>query len=388
MSFLDKSRKGTGPMQQDSDFLAPGNKVLAVHQRLATSGARCAHVFTLKSIVYLVVPQLAEDVPGQPPNMNAGNSDVDAILYRWDEGRFVEQARLPCPGGEDALCFQNADGAYLAFANLRTGNGPYQPNTNSLIYREVDGEWRVDEMVPSFAAKQFHHFTIGEREFLALAQGLTLPHVSPKGHGRSVVLERLEGAWKEFQVLGGRWGYNWRDFEIDGELFLAYADHVSPSLIYHWDGASFVPYQTFGEKTGRSFLHFRHEGADWLAFAAIGDASTLYRWNGELFVAHQSLGGLGGREFELIESEHGLFLVRVCFIEGTPVDPKTDLASQLFKWTDGKFALIEEFPTFGATDASYFRADGKDYLAVSDSLTRDIKFRQDMVIYELSLNRT
>jgi len=373
-------------MQQDSDFLMLEAKIFAVHQRLATSGARCAHIFTLDSALYLAVPQLAEDVPGQAPNMNAGNSDVDAILYRWNDGRFVEHRRLPCPGGEDALFFRNDQGSFLAFANLRTGSGPYQPNTNSLIYRETDGEWNLSEAVPSFAAKQWHHFTIADREFLALAQGLTLPHLAPQGHGRSVIFERKGGAWQEFQVLGGRWGYNWSDFEIDGQRFLAYADHVTPSLIYRWDGQSFVPYQTFAEQTGRSFLPFRHEGADWLVFAAIGGVSTLYRWNGELFVAHQQLGGAGGREFELIESEHGLFLVRICFIEGTPAAPKTNLRSQLFKWIDGKFEPVEEFPTFGGTDASHFRTDGEDYLAVSNSLTSDVRYRQDMVIYKLSLD--
>jgi hypothetical protein len=384
---LTDTREAAAPTQQDGDFLAPGARILEVHQRLATSGARCAHLFTLDAALYLAVPQLAEDVAGQPAHMNGGTSDVDAILYRWDAGQFVEHRRLPCPGGEDALFFQNGEGSFLAFANLRTGSGPYQINTQSLIYRDVGDDWELAETMPSFAAKQWHHFTIHSREFLALAQGLTLPHAKPEGHGRSVIFERDNGAWREFQILGGRWGYNWTDFEIDGQRFLAYADHVTPSLIYRWDGEAFVPYQTFAETTGRAFRYFRHDGADWLAFAAIGGASTLYRWNGELFVAHQSLGGPGGREFELIDSEHGLFLVRICFIEGTPADPKTDLQSQLFKWVDGRFELVEEFPTFGATDARYFQDDGQDYLVVSDSLTPDIRFRQDMVVYTLSLDQ-
>lgn len=373
-------------MQQDSDFLSPQAKFLAVHQRLETSGARCAHIFKRGDVVNLVVPQLATDLMDQPPHMNGGDSDVDAILYSWAGGRFVEQERLPAPGGEDALFFENGEGRFLAFANLRTGSGPYEPNSRSLIYREQDGAWRLDESIPSFAAKQWHHFSLGDRQFLALAQGLTLPHLSPEGHGRSVIFERVEGKWTEFQILGGRWGYNWCDFTVDGHQFLAYADHVSPSLIYRWDGAQFLPYQSFAEQTGRSFLHFTHEGAHWLAFAAIGGASTLYRWNGELFVAHQSLGGAGGREFELIASDHGLFLIRICFIEGTPANPKTDLLSQLYKWIDGKFELVEEFPTFGGTDASHFQVDGQDYLAVSDSLTPEVRYRQDMVIYKLTLD--
>jgi hypothetical protein len=384
---LGDTREETGSVQLESDFLSPDARLLKVHQRLATSGARCAHLFLLDTTRYLAVAQLAEEVAGKPAHMNGGTSDVDAIIYRWEAGRFVEHRRLPCPGGEDALFFQNKEGSFLAFANLRTGSGPYETNTQSLIYRETDGDWALAETVPSFGAKQWHHFTIDGREFLALAQGLTIPHYKPVGHGRSAIFERVNRSWREFQVLRGPWGYNWADFEIDGQRFLAYADHVTPSLIYRWDGESFVPYQSFAEATGRVFRYFRHEGADWLAFAAIAGPSTLYRWNGELFVAHQSLGGPGGREFELIDSEHGLFLVRVCFIEGTPADPKTDLQSQIFKWVDGRFELVEEFPTFGATDASYFQDAGQDYLVVSDSLTPDIRFRQDMVVYALSLQQ-
>src|SRR3546814_5046564 len=63
------------------------------------------------------------------------------------------------------------------------------------------------------------------------------------------------------------------------------------------------------------------------------------------------------REFQIIEKANALFLVRVRFIEGTPASPKTDLSSQLFQWRDGQLELVEEFPTFGGTDASYFRSE-------------------------------
>src|SRR3546814_19633245 len=93
--------------------------------------------------------------------------------------------------------------------------------------------------------------------------------------------------------------------------FLGYADQASPSLIYRWDGAKFVPYQTFSETGGRAFLHFTREGEHWLAFTDIVNASTLCRWNGELFVAHQQLGAGGAREFQIIEKANALFLVKI-----------------------------------------------------------------------------
>ena len=43
--------------------------------------------------------------------------------------------------------------------------------------------------------------------------------------------------------------------------------------------------------------------------------------------------------------------------------------------------LAGQFPTFGGTDASFFTVDGQRYLAVSNSLTADVRFRQDTIIY-------
>jgi hypothetical protein len=363
-------------------------KILSIHQRLATSGARAAHVFRIDGKLNLVVPQLAEDIPGRPADMQGGDGDTDALLYRWEGEQFTEVDRLPCPSGEDALSFRSGGRDYLAFATMRTGSGPYEVNVDSLIYREENGKWILDETLPTFGAKQWHHFSIDDREFLALAQGVVIPGIPlvPRGHGRSVIFERIDGRWQEFQVLGGRMGYNWAFFRAGGHHFLAYADQLSPSVVYRWDGDSFVPYQTFGDRFGRSFRHFSHDGEEWLAFACITGESTLHRWNGELFEPHQSLGGPGGREFELFRRGDDLYLVRVCFVQGMPPAPKTDLMSQLYRWDNGKFEVLEEFPTFGGTDASFFEAGGRSFLVVANSLTPDVRFRQDSVVYELSLD--
>ena len=50
--------------------------ILTEHQRLATSGARGVTYYTIGSVSYLAIPQLARDIPGTPPHMNGGDSDV------------------------------------------------------------------------------------------------------------------------------------------------------------------------------------------------------------------------------------------------------------------------------------------------------------------------
>lgn len=367
----------------ERDALAGG--LLSEHQRLPTSGARTALPMTIDGALLLAVPQLSEDVPGQDPHMNAGNSDLDMIFYRWEDGCFVEQERLATPGGEDVMVFEIDGATYLATASIRTGSGPYEMNARADIYRREGGQWDHVQAIPAFAAKQLSHFTVDGRHFLGLAQGVTVPHAQPRNPRESRILEWKDGRFEDFQVLEGKWGYNWHFFSVGAHRFLAYADHSSPSLVYRWDGEGFAPFQTISERTGRAFASFRQDGIDYLLHATIEGDSTLLRWDGAAFVAQQVLGGPGGREFELIRSGQALYLVRVCFIHGTPADPKTDLLSQVYRWEEGGFALAGEFPTNGGTDANAFIADGRHYLAVSNSLTPDIRYRQDSVIYRLNI---
>lgn len=361
-----------------SQFLKP-------HQVLPTSGARRVVPFELEGEFYLAVPQLAEDVAGTPAYMNGGNSDIDALIFRWQQDRFEPAERLKVPGGEDVAFFSIQGEPYLATASIRTGTGPYDLNAFTTLFKRQPGGWVAHQSIPTFAAKQCYPFAFDGRYFLALAVGVTLPGAEARHPRESCILEWDGERFQNFQGLEGRWGYGFCYFELDNQRFLAYADHTSPSTLYRWDGARFVGVQQFAPQGGRAFRFFRTDDAAWLAFANIAGESTLYRWNHNQFVPAQSLGGPGGRAFELIRTAGGIYLVRVCFIEGTPAAPKTDLKSQLYRWEAGGFKVIDEFPTFGGTDAAVFSRDGQLFLAVANSLTAQIRFRQDTVIYRLQL---
>jgi hypothetical protein len=127
---VDKTGQGMAPA---------GSGTLRELQRLPTSGARTVVPFELEGSLYLAIPQLAEDVVGQTPHMNGGNSDIDMILYRWRDGRFHESERLRVPGGEDAVFFRIGADVFLATASVRTGSGPYDLNVLSRIYRRQNG---------------------------------------------------------------------------------------------------------------------------------------------------------------------------------------------------------------------------------------------------------
>jgi EPTP domain len=365
------------------DSTASQDRLLIEHQRLATSGARAVLAFRAGSELYLAVPQLAVDVAGSPAAMNGGDSNVDMLIYRWSGGRFVDCGVLPVPGGEDALFFQIDGTDYLATASIRTGAGPYDLNAESVLYRRDGNTWEPYQRFQTFAAKQWEHFSFAGRHFLALAQGVTVDGAVARHPRHSRIFEWNGSQFVDFQTLDGRWGYNWIHFELGGRQFLGYADHTSASGLLVWNGSSFEPFQELAAQGGRAFSFFQADGESWLAFANLTAESLLYRWDGKHFVPHQSLAGPGGREFALVRGAQALYLVKINFIHGTPAAPKTDLTSCIYRWQQGRMAPVEEFPTFGGTDAAVFAVDGQTYLAVSNSLSRDIRFREDSVIYRL-----
>jgi hypothetical protein len=374
----------TAPHSPAPGGTVPGGTVLVEHQRLATSGARGVLAFHAGGELRLAIPQLAADMPGTPAYMNGGDSNVDMLLYRWSGGRFVDDGRLPVAGGEDALFFQIGDMDFLATASIRTGSGPYDLNTYSVLYRRAGDGWEAFQRFPTFAAKQWHYFVVGNRRFLALAQGVTIDGAVARHPRRSCIFEWDGNRFVDFQTMEGGWGYNWVDFELDGRNYLGYADHMSPSHLMIWNGRNFAPFQEFAPQGGRAFHMFRADGHVWLAFANLIGESMLYRWQAGRFVVHQSLGGPGAREFAVAQNERALLFIRINFIHGTPAAPKTDLFSSVYQWKGGRLEVIEEFPTSGGTDGAVFSADGQIFLAVSNSLSRDIRFREDTVIYRVN----
>jgi len=193
--------------------------LLTLVQTLSTSGARAVETFTLDGRLHVAIPQLALDIPGQSPAMNAGDSNTDLLIYRWDADHFVAADTLPVPGGEDAEFFTLGTRRFLATCGVRSGSGPYSLDTEAVLY-EHDGErWQPFQRFEVFAAKQWHFFSLGERHFLALAQGVTVEGVVPRHPRESCLFEWDGERFVPFQTFEGRWGYNWAFFSTGAQHF-------------------------------------------------------------------------------------------------------------------------------------------------------------------------
>jgi len=358
-------------------------------QRIPTMGARAVEPVRVAGRDLLAVPQLAKDIPGGPPGMNGGCSDTDLLLLNRAGGRFEPWATLPAPGGEDAEFFTIGDRSFLAVASIRTGAGPYEFAATSTIF-----EWRGDgfhafQAVPTFAAKQWKHWRIGDRHFLGLAQGVIAPPGQAGQENQdSVVYEWTGQSFAEFQRIPSRWAYNWHAFEAGGEFFVAHAEHAGPSILYRWDGTRLRPWQTLADESGRAFATFADGGATYLVVACIAAPSRVLRLADGQFTQAQVLDGLGARELAVARCAGRTLLIRVNFILGTPADPQSALDSQVYEWDGGTLHEVATFPTCGGTDVAVLHnrhADaGSVELVVTNSLTPELRFAAETVRYELA----
>jgi hypothetical protein len=360
---------------------------LSVIQAMATSGARAAQPVQVDGLTLLAIPQLAYDIPGAPAHMNGGDSETEVLLLHRDGDRFEPWGKLAAPGGEDAEFFTIEDRAFLAVASIRTGAGPYHFTVPSTVF-----EWDGTQFVPfqafdGFAAKQWRHFAIGERQFLALAQGVAIPgHASDN---RPSVIYTWDGLrFVHFQDIPSQWAYNWHAFTVGDEIFLAHADHVAPSVLYRWDGAQFVPHQQLAAAAGRAFATFDDPsgGGTYLVVACIEDGSRVLRWDAAAarFVEHQRLQGAGARELAVLRTDRGLYVFRINFIHGTPADPTAALMSQIYRWDGSRLDVVEEFPTTGGTDIAVLDSPQGPLIVQTNALAPDLRFAAESIVYRFT----
>ena len=356
---------------------------LKPHQSLETSGARGVEPFELDGRVFLAIPQLSEDIQGDPPNMNGGNSDLDAIIYRWEDGRFAEYQRIPTHGGEAASFFSIGERKFLALASIRSGRHPnYSYNLYSTVY-EWDGKRFFPlQDFPTFAAKGCHGFQIGDGTFLSFSEGVSVPDQDPSVDTSARLYKWNGNRFDLFQSLPSKWGYDIHDFTIGDTPYLGLADHAQQSILYRWDGTLFREFQSFdSDGGGRCFESIDIQGETYLAIANLLSDSTIYKFSGEKFVEVQRLAGPAGRSFSSFRRADDTYLMRTNFISGSRQSPITTQDSVLYRWSGQAFEVVETYATCGGTQSKAFHVDEKTYIAVANSLTAEARFRTDTVIY-------
>ena len=345
-----------------------------------TNGAREIAPFKIDNRQFLAIAQLAKDIPDTKANMNGGDSDLPVQIYELVDHQLKAYQQLPAHGSESVTHFQMDGHDYLAVASIRSGsNGDYNYDTYSMLYRWDGKVFYPVQQFRGYASKDFTHFQIKDEHFLALANGVATKTGDDKNN--SVIYKYDGKQFQPFQTIPSTWGYSFHFFEMDGKPFLAFADHTSNSVIYQFDGEQFKPFQTITEVGGRAFEYFQLNNQHYLAFANISHPSVLYQFNGKQFKSVQTFDGLGGRSFNFFNLNDTSYLLQIKFITGGRDNPQTEQESPLYVWQDNEFKQTQLIKTFGGVVANIFYLKDKLYIALANSLSKDIRFKTNSVIY-------
>ncbi|MBZ3871436.1 Thrombospondin-type laminin G domain and EAR repeat-containing protein [Sciurus carolinensis] len=170
------------------------------------------------------------------------------------------------------------------------------------------------------------------------------------------------------------------------------------SVIYKWSHRKlkFTPYQRIATHSARDWEAFEVDGEHFLAVANHREGnnhnidSVIYKWSprARLFEANQTIATSGAYDWEFFRVGPYSFLVVANTFNGT----STRVHSHLYIWLLGSFRLFQSFLTFGAADWEVFRIRDRVFLAVANSHSYDVEtqpqndsYTINSVIYELNV---
>uniref|UniRef100_A0A8D2DSE1 Thrombospondin type laminin G domain and EAR repeats n=1 Tax=Sciurus vulgaris TaxID=55149 RepID=A0A8D2DSE1_SCIVU len=220
----------------------------------------------------------------------------------------------------------------------------------------------------------------------------------------SAIYKWTDGKFVSYQSIRTHQAQSWRHFTIGRKIFLAVANFGPDekgqefSVIYKWSHRKlkFTPYQRIATHSARDWEAFEVDGEHFLAVAnhREGDNhninSVIYKWSprARLFEANQTIATSGAYDWEFFRVGPYSFLVVANTFNGT----STRVHSHLYIWLLGSFRLFQSFLTFGAADWEVFRIRDRVFLAVANSHSYDVEtqLRNDSytinsVIYELNV---
>ncbi|KAL2080822.1 hypothetical protein ACEWY4_022675 [Coilia grayii] len=221
-------------------------------------------------------------------------------------------------------------------------------HTGSALYRWEEGEFRLFQNISTYEAQAWKYFTIGKRCFLVVANA-----GSEEGAGEeySVIYKWSSSKQKflRYQSLQTHTAQDWEAFSIQGEAFLAVANHRRADNNHNIE-------------------------------------SVIYKWNAgtRLFEVNQTLQTSGAYDWEFFSVGHYHFLAVANTFDGDT----THINSTLYVWVAGRFQLFQHITTFGATDWEMFAIGGRVFLAVANGelhASGSSEYSINSTIYELNM---
>ena len=185
------------------------------------------------------------------------------------------------------------------------------------------------------------------------------------------------------QDLPTRGGSDVEHFTINGNRFLAFANHYSDteghktdSFIYKQNDSTgfFFLYQTLGTHGGIDMEYFKTGDQHYLAVANHYDGtsyrqnSVIYQWSlrQEQFVVFQSIETFGAHSVDFFEITNEQFLA----ISNNNDDSSHSINSFIYKWNSNKFEKIQDIATEGAVNTETFVISNETFIAFANHYTQ------------------
>ncbi|XP_044287128.1 thrombospondin-type laminin G domain and EAR repeat-containing protein [Varanus komodoensis] len=337
------------------------------------------------NLAVLSIPQILQDLPVKPV-------DNELLKYPYEADMKVTLgSRPPCTKTESGQFWFNA-----------AQKGLYLCNGSEWISM-LEVEERLDYL-EEHQSLVTNSETLGIEVFIIPQVGLfaaTANRCIPRG---SAIYKWTDEKFVAYQNLPTYQAQSWKFFTIGKKIFLAVANFVQDergkefSVIYKWNyrKEKFIVYQRIATHSARDWEAFTIDGETFLAVANHRKGnnhnidSVIYKWNSRtgLFEANQTIPTSGAYDWEFFSIGPYSFLVVANTFNGT----STKIYSHIYIWLSGSFQLFQSILTFGAADWEFFQIRDRVFLAVANShsydsnpVAPDNKFAINSSIYELNI---
>jgi hypothetical protein len=253
------------------------------------------------------------------------------------------------------------------------------------------------ETLATSGAADLEFFSIGDDHFLAVANTIgNSGYDANSSYDVNSVVYKWDGtSFMEYQSIPTSGARDWEFFTIADVPYLAVANsrndmtHNVDSKIFRWDGRAFVEYQSLPTQGANDWQFFTLAGESYLAVAnGRNDApptpeaagpntdSRIYKWDGTNFVEFQALATNGAEGLEFFTLDEVPYLAVANAFDGQT----HNVASQIFRWEEAGFVPFQSLATHGASDCKYFVVDSNSYLAVANQYN-DSSYNVDSEIF-------
>ncbi|KAM5153147.1 thrombospondin-type laminin G domain and EAR repeat-containing protein isoform 2-T2 [Mantella aurantiaca] len=288
------------------------------------------------------------------------------VLERKEKLDYVEEYQNLATASETMglEIFLIQDVGYFAVMANRNN----QPG--SALYRWSNGRFIIHQYFLTYQAQAWKYFTIEKRIFLALANF----EKNDYGEELSVIYKWNPKKMKFFpyQSMLTYSARDWEAFHMDGETFLAVANHREGA--YDWEFFSIGPY---------SFLVV----ANTFDGTSTNVQSNIYIWLGSAFRFFQSIMTFGASDWEFFRIQDRFFLA-VANSHNYTIGKKTQkpeeyaINSVIYELniTAQQFVKFQDILTYSAVDWEFFTV-GEDYFLVVANSYDGNSFSVNSVIY-------